>query len=623
MNFLSELKRRNVFRIAGLYLVGAWLITQVAGTVLPMFGAPDWVPRTIVIVLAIGFIPALAFAWVFEFTPDGIKRDEDVAPGQSIAPQTAQRMNRLILALLLVALTYFGFDKFVLAPKRELALVASTAQAVKADALAEKAGSDGRASIAVLPFVNMSTDADNGFFADGISEELLNVLAGVKGLKVASRTSAFSFKGKSESIPEIARQLGVDNVLEGSVRKQGKRVRITAQLIQAGTDVHLWSGTYDRDLDDIFKVQEEIAQAITTELQGILGKQQIAVVASTRDLDAYQSFLSGRARFNQREGLLTAIDELSSAVQRDPKFAEAWIYLAATWRTLPGYSGPEIDLAKSGAASKAALAHAAVLAPNHPMVLALKAQQLDDSGDLVGALELLGRAAQSSTQDSNPMLWYGSELLRCGYVKEALARLERAQAMDPLAGVNNGYLAIAYLSDGQYQKAETVARKASEQSWPIAMDLVIYDLAARGERDRALALWDEFVSAKIPAPFAKAGAARRELLRDPHQAAALALLLKEGDLIGSEFSLAIGRYDQLFAGAEQEQEKEPAERASQWWLRSAWLPSSRGLRESPRFWAIADGLGMTRLWEARGYPPGCRRAGEAGSLHLDCAGMVR
>jgi adenylate cyclase len=193
------------------------------------------------------------------------------------------------------------------------------------------------ASVAVLPFVNMSTDAENGFFADGISEELLNVLARVNGLKVASRTSAFSFKGKDTAIPEIARQLGVQHVLEGSVRKQGQRVRITAQLIKAGDDTHLWSESYDRDLNDIFKVQEEIAQAITRQLESILGKRRIEVAASTDNLEAYQNFLRGRARFHRREELLKAIEDLAAATRLDPDFGEAWVYLAATWWVAPGY----------------------------------------------------------------------------------------------------------------------------------------------------------------------------------------------------------------------------------------------------------------------------------------------
>src|SRR3990167_7666589 len=478
MSWIADLRRRNVIRMAGLYLVAAWLITQVAGTVLPMFGAPDWVPRTVVIVLAIGFIPALTFAWIFELTPGGIKRDEEVKPGQSIAPQTAQRMNRLIVALLLLAVVYFGVDKFVLAPKREVALVAQTAQALKAETISSTKATDNRASIAVLPFVNMSTDAENGFFADGISEELLNVLAGVKGLKAASRTSAFWFKGKDTPIPEIARQLGVQHVLEGSVRKQGQRVRITAQLIHAGTDGHLWSETYDRDLDDIFKVQEEIAQAITKELEGILGKQVVAVAASTDNLDAYQSFLKGRARFHQRNELLAAVDDLSSAVKADPDFAEAWVYLAATWFVSPGYySESQLTVAKAKAASSAALTRAAALVPRHPMVLAIQASLLEEKGDYIGSLALLEEAARISVQDSNPTLWRGLILLRAGYVREAIAVLEQAQEMDPLAGINNGYLAIAYLSSGQSARAEATARKALSQGWDPALFIIVYDLA--------------------------------------------------------------------------------------------------------------------------------------------------
>src|SRR5256886_6044725 len=226
-SFFAELKRRNVIRFAGLYLVGSWLLVQVAGTVLPMFGAPEWLPRSIVILLAIGFLPALIFSWVFELTPEGLKRDEDVAPEKSIAPQTARRMDRMIIVVLVLALAYFAFDKFVLTPKREAARVA-----------AESTSAVDAHSIAVLPFVNMSGDAANEYFSDGISEEILNVLARTPELHVAARTSSFSFKGKTQEIPAIARELNVRMVLEGSVRKQDDRVRITAQLIEAMGGCH-------------------------------------------------------------------------------------------------------------------------------------------------------------------------------------------------------------------------------------------------------------------------------------------------------------------------------------------------------------------------------------------------
>src|SRR5438128_10394859 len=247
MSIFSELKRRNVIRMAGLYLVGAWLLVQVAGTVLPMFGAPDWLPRSVVILLALGFVPALIFSWVFELTPEGLKRDADVAPEESVAPQTARRMNRTIIAVLLLALGYFAFDKFVLTPKRDAALVA-----------AESTSTVDEHSLAVLPFVNMSGDIANEYFSDGISEEILNVLARTPELHVAARTSSFSFKGKTQEIPEIARELNVRMVLEGSVRKQEDRVRITAQLIDAKRGFHVWSQPYVRKLQGILTIHAEI-----------------------------------------------------------------------------------------------------------------------------------------------------------------------------------------------------------------------------------------------------------------------------------------------------------------------------------------------------------------------------
>src|SRR5437879_3678347 len=217
--FFSELKRGNVVCMAGLYLVGAWLLVQVAGTVLPTFGAPDWLPRSVVILLAIGFLPALIFSWVFELTPQGLKRDEDVSPEESIAPQTARRMNRMIIAVLLVALGYFVFDKFVLTPRREAALVAARPSGEPKSAANAK-------SVAVLAFANLSDDKGSEYFSDGISEELLTVLQKIPGLHVAARTSAFSFKGKNATAQEIGQKLGVAHLVEGSVRKAGETGRI-------------------------------------------------------------------------------------------------------------------------------------------------------------------------------------------------------------------------------------------------------------------------------------------------------------------------------------------------------------------------------------------------------------
>ena len=216
-NFFAELKRRNVVRMAGLYLVGAWLLTQVASTVLPMFGAPDWLPRSIVILLAIGFVPALIFSWVFELTPEGIKRDEEVAPEQSIGPQTGRRMDRMIIAVLILALGYFAFDKFVLAPRRVTRETGSQTSSLPNDATINPK------SIAVLPFENLSDDKANAYFAEGIQDEILTKLASIADLKVISRISTAKYKSKPEDLKTVSQQLGVATVLEGTVqRAEGK-----------------------------------------------------------------------------------------------------------------------------------------------------------------------------------------------------------------------------------------------------------------------------------------------------------------------------------------------------------------------------------------------------------------
>ena len=290
MNFISELKRRNVIRMAGLYLVGAWLITQVAATVLPLFGSPDWIARSIVVLLMIGFIPAMIFAWIFELTPDGLKRDAEVTPEQSIAPQTARKLERSILVLFAIALVFFGFDKFYLAPKREAALVVITSQTVKAETLASSKTAISEKSIAVLPFVDMSQGKDQEYFSDGLAETTLDMLSRVPDLKVISRTSSFAFKGKAMDVREIGKKLGVAHILEGSVQQSGDTLRITAQLIRASDGAHLWSKQYDRKMADIFKIQDEVATEVVNAIQGVLpaADQQRMIGQNTGNVRAYQ-----------------------------------------------------------------------------------------------------------------------------------------------------------------------------------------------------------------------------------------------------------------------------------------------------------------------------------------------
>src|SRR5437879_6983406 len=272
--------------MAGLYLVGAWLLVQVAGTVLPMFGAPDWLPRSIVILLAIGFLPALVFSWVFELTPQGLKRDEDVRPEESIAPRTARRMNRIIIAVLVLALGYFAFDKFVLTPRR----AAVPDEARFANSILAK-------SIAVLPFENLSDDKGAAYFADGIQDEILTKLATIADLKVISRTSTAKYKSKPEDLKTVSQQLGVATVLEGSVQKAADKVRVNVQLIDARADSHLWAKSYDREMKDVFAVESQVAQEIADSLQAKLSTADTSTLAAapTKDTAAYDLVLTGES----------------------------------------------------------------------------------------------------------------------------------------------------------------------------------------------------------------------------------------------------------------------------------------------------------------------------------------
>ena len=330
MSLFAELKRRNVIRMAGLYLVGAWLIVQVASTVFPMFGAPEWLPRSIVVLLALGFVPALVFSWVYELTPEGLKRDAEVPVEQSIAAQTGRRMNRLIVLGLLGVVALVAADRYW--PRAAQTGGASVASAPSTRTRA----------IAVLPFVNLSGDPTQEFFSDGITEEILNVLAGIEAFTVTSRTSSFHFKGKDKPLPEIARELHVDYVLEGSVRKAGQQVRITAQLIKVDGDAHLWSESWTRDLADIFAVQEGIARNVANELEARLSPRDEARLTrtGTRNVEAYQQYLRGRQFWSQRSvaSLQSAVEAFEAALAADPDYADAWAGLAQTYAVIPEYA---------------------------------------------------------------------------------------------------------------------------------------------------------------------------------------------------------------------------------------------------------------------------------------------
>ncbi len=601
MSLLTELKRRNVIRMAGLYLVGAWLITQVSSTVLPMFGAPEWLPRSVVILLALGFVPALIFAWVFELTPEGLKRDAEVRPEESIAPQTAQRLNRTIIAVLILALVYFGIDKFVLAPHREVAQ--ATPAANPAGPAAQQPGeSVSSKSIAVLPFTDLSPGHDQEYFSDGMSEEILNALAQVSDLKVAGRTSSFSFKGKNEDLRTVGRLLGVANVLEGSVRKQGDKVRITAQLIHVMDGFHLWSNTYDGDLKDVFQLQESIARAITDQLKiALIGEQKTQLVpVATRDTEAYGLYLRARAAYRERgTGVQRSVDLYHAALQRDPGFALAWAGLCGSLNVLPYYlPQSEIDRVpqiqgEAEAAGKRAIELAPDLAAPHIMLGGLfsnewrwkEAEQHFErartlapadpeyffiSTDWLGAMgrgeEALKSAERAVALDPMAPSYrnlYGYLLRYSGRIDESVAQLEAGYALSPTIFYINQNLFSAYINAGRIEDAQKMVHSIREV------------LVASGESPdivaTQIAMFDAVVRiARSPDQY--------ELLRKPFGPAGAVMALSFPSHIDDLFVFAGDRIDKHQGGTD--------------WvvaLRSPWFAK---YREDPRYLRLLDKTGF-------------------------------
>jgi len=327
VSLFNELKRRNVLRIGAVYAVSSWLLIQVAETIFPLFGFGDAPVRLLVIVLAIGFIPALIFSWIFELTPQGLKRDDEVDRSLSITDQTGKSLDRIIIFVLVVALGYFAFDKFVLDPARDLKIAESAAQAG-----AEQARLDfhGEKSIAVLPFVNRSNLQEDEYFTDGMHDEVLTRLAKISTLKVISRTSVMRYRDTDKSILEIARELSVAAILEGGVQRVGDQVRINVQLINAHTDEHMWAEIYDRELTarNLFAIQSEISKAIARALQATLtpDEEQVLDQVPTENLAAYDAYVMARVKLDSMasEDMQQAVSQFTLATQLDPDFAAAW-----------------------------------------------------------------------------------------------------------------------------------------------------------------------------------------------------------------------------------------------------------------------------------------------------------
>jgi TolB-like protein/Flp pilus assembly protein TadD len=490
MSLFGELKRRNVFRVGAAYLVASWLIIQVSETIFPLFGL-EAAARIVVVVLAVGFVPALVFAWAFELTPEGLKKEKDVDRSASITPQTGRKLDRLIMAVLALALGYFAFDNFVLDPQHEATLEEEKAAAVeqarqegRSEALVESYGDK---SIAVLPFVDMSSARDQEYLSDGIAEELLNLLAKIPELRVISRSSAFSFKGKDLEIPEIAQRLNVANILEGSVRKAGNRVRITAQLIEARSDTHLWSETYDRTLDDIFAIQDEIAGKVVGQLKvTLLGE---APKATHTNPEAYALFLQanylgqqGSAENYEKSNLL-----FEQALAVDPNYAAAWAGMARNClnKIVRGLQ----PIAEGYPLAREMLQKALALDAEHALAhsrLGWIAMFYDN--DLAGAARHMERALALEPTNIDIISNASTLLLILGRVDEAIVLQQYVVAHDPVSPVRYSNLGYFHRMAGHWEKS-IAAKRTELQLSPDALG-THFDIGAAllfmGETEAAL-----------------------------------------------------------------------------------------------------------------------------------------
>jgi len=440
LSLLKELKRRNVFKVSIAYLVLGWLVLQVADVVLDNITAPGWIFKVLMLFLAIGLPFVVFFAWAFELTPEGLKRESEVDRTQSITPKTGKRLDFLIFAVMALALGYFAVDKFVLSSGRDAALVESTTQAITAHT---EEAIDADNSIAVLPFVNMSSDKEQEYFSDGLSEELLNLLARVPGLRVIARTSSFAYKGKDVQIAEVARELNVRHVLEGSVRKSGNQLRITAQLIDARDSSHLWSETYDRNLDNIFAIQDEIATRIAAALlpQLVTGADgapagiEHAENSFMPPVDVYQRYLLARNQFNSQTGVgrTKALDAMTELVGEYPDYAEAQAFYALVVFASSARTGGDIPWVEAEAISRSAISKALALKPDLAEAYLVEGSLSQRSYALDSAMASFEKAIERNPSYSDAYVALAQLAMRTGQQDRGWQALERAKALDPVS----------------------------------------------------------------------------------------------------------------------------------------------------------------------------------------------
>ena len=577
--FFAELKRRNVYKVAVAYAVVAWLLLQAASILFPAFDAPPWVMKIFIIVIIFGFPVALIFSWAFEITPEGIKLESEIEPNKSIARRTGRKIVAVTIALAVVAGGLFV---------HQLVRTRSTITPGQSEAATVPPNK----SIAVLPFVDMSQAKDQEYFCDGISEEILDTLAKVDGLRVVARTSSFSFKGKNADVGEVANKLNVENVLEGSLRREGNRIRITAQLINARDGFHLWSDTYERELKDVFAVQDEITRSIVDAL-----KIKLAVAPPARarqNTEAYDLYLQGLYFSNKsdEEGLRKSLNFFQRALDKDPNFARAWIGIAKAWIWLAdAYVKPLEAYSKVKEAASKALALDEHNAEAHCYLGEAK-RMLDRN--VSGEEEELTRAVQIDPNSASVHMFMSFLKSAEGELEEAVQEIEEAERLDPLSPP------ICFVAVLWYRSADRIedAINAGQRSVQLDPNYVYFDppladaYREKGDFNEAIALYEK-AQAATHSPSPGLGIAYAKMGRREDARRVLDQLIEKSrqqyvaaDSIAAVY-VALGEKDEALRWLERAFEEHSGSFYSY-----LFRPEFRALRSDPRFADLLRRIGI-------------------------------
>lgn len=608
MNLFSELKRRNIFKVATAYLALGWLVAQITDVIVPALNLPETINSIVVYFGIIGFPFALFFVWAYELTPEGVKRTKDVDHEESLRGSTGQKINYITISLLSLAVVFLLFDR----------------------SWQSNTSVDYSDSIAVLPFVNMSEDENNEYFSDGLSEEILNVLVKLPNLRVAARTSSFAYKGSNSNMKVVGQELGVEHLLEGSVRKQGSRVRITAQLIRSADGFHLWSETYDRELKDIFDVQEEIANAIGNNLALEMDISQTPSLITTRtdNMQAYDLYLEGKMLVSKRgvKNVRRALEVLDAATKLDPEYAPAWGMLAQA-HSLAYYSSEIETTIKGMFLGEEAARRALRIDPNSSHAHSALGDILKDKYQWQEAEEHYIKALQYDPENVEAIEQYGQFFMRTGKFTEALPYVTQAREMHPEGQVY--YLVEAMVRNflGEKERSLELLAQALEvgdgtSRYPAGvrflLGVTIDDTEISKHYLSLLMEHNELENSPyLNNTLREAMGDRQALLA--HLNNALQFFKENPELLNSENAMSstvyaalavnTGDYELAIDFIEIEANLS-IEHVDHDFLGTSWIDALKPLQNNPRYKNIRHKYGLVDYWKQSGWPDFCRPLGE-------------